>query len=530
MSSPRKKKRKAIKGQRPSAARIKAFKEKYQAHFEKLGDALELYEGEHPDWQDECLYWLADYSLHRLREFIESKDECEISWSSPFVELKFPVECRWFEEDGEPKFSVNTGKITEKDLASKEGALKSLTRLMVRQIEITTLQTVTSYAAYSQKGRRYTPMLGQDAVGYLQSLKSAKERGDAISSLLQPYSTGGGSITFPTDIQPGDTIPESVAIQLSKIKPPLLTVPLKLEKIGDVQVFVIFEVHPLIVNFAKKEAHYPLVIGLSVFTNSSLKAPLPTPPWLCFGKLSKAEQRKLWDSIFETTSARFAQFWPKKRDQLEEAIIDVNLRIRIRKGESVTLGELPAETLRQLVQAGEIIQLDIRNERQASKPLGPEFTAMLKKVESAKTAAEKGTALEHLMIELFSTIRGFRLDSRSKTKTEELDIFIENGSDEPGLRTEGNVILVECKNCSTKCSKDDYVVFYQKMVNRRQRCTLGFLVSWNGFAKTIPLEALRTSRDEPLVILLDGRQIAAAIKQGDFLDLVLKARREAIRS
>jgi hypothetical protein len=151
-------------------------------------------------------------------------------------------------------------------------------------------------------------------------------------------------------------------------------------------------------------------------------------------------------------------------------------------------------------------------------------------VESAKTAAEKGTALENLMVELFSTIRGFRMDSRLKTKTEELDIFIENGSDEPGLRTEGNVILVECKNCSTKCSKDDYVVFYQKMVNRRRRCTLGFLVSWKGFAKTIPLEALRTSRDEPLVILLDGQQIAEAIKQGNFLDLVLKARRDAIRA
>lgn len=530
MASPRKKKGKAAKGKRPSAARIKAFDEKYQAHFEKLGNALDLYEREHPEWQNECLYWLMDYSLRRLREFIEAKEEREISWSSPFVELKFPVECRWFEEGGEPKFSVNTGKITEEDLASEDNALKSLTRLMIRQIEITTLQTVTSYAAYSQEGPRYTPMLGQDAVEYLLSLKSGRERSDAISSLLQPYSTGGGSITLPADIQPGDSIPESVAIQLSKIKPPLLTVPLKLDGIGEAQVFVIFEVHPLIVNFAKKEAYYPLVIGLSVFTNSSLKAPLPAPPWLCFGKLPKTRQRNLWDSIFTATSACFAQFWPQKRDQLEEAIIEVNLRIRVRKGESVALGELPAETLRQLVQSGEIIQLDIRNEGQTSKPLGPEFMAMLQEVERAKTAEQKGKALEKLMVELFSTIRGFRLDSRSKTKTEEIDIFIENGSDEPGLRNEGNVILVECKNCSTKCSKDDYVVFYQKMVNRRKRCTLGFLVSWKGFAKTIPLEALRTSREEPLVVLLDGQQIASAIKGGNFLDFVLKARRDAIKA
>jgi hypothetical protein len=81
-----------------------------------------------------------------------------------------------------------------------------------------------------------------------------------------------------------------------------------------------------------------------------------------------------------------------------------------------------------------------------------------------------------------------------------------------------------------KCSKDDYVVFYQKMVNRRRRCTLGFLVSWKGFAKTIPLEALRTSREEPLVILLDGKQIATAICEGNFLDFLLKARREALKA
>jgi hypothetical protein len=402
--------------------------------------------------------------------------------------------------------------------------------LMVRQIEITTLQTVTNYAAYSQKGRSYTPMLGQESIEYLQSLKSATERRNAVASLLQPYSIGGGSIAYPPDMQPGESIPESVALQLSKVKPPLLTVPLQLEGIGQVEAFVIFEIHPLIVNFAKKEAHYPFVVGLSVFTNPTLKSPLPTPPWLCFKELTAEKQRKFWDSIFDATSARFAQFWPKKRDQLEEAVVEVNARIKIRKGETIALGELPTETLRQLLQAGEVIQLDIQNEGQASKPLGTEFTSMLHAVETAKTAAEKGEALERLMVGLFSTIRGFRLDSRSRTKTEEIDIFIENSSNELGLRGEGNIVLVECKNWSKKCGKDDFVLFYQKMVNRRKRCTLGFLVSWKGFAKTIPLEALRTSREEPLVVLLDGQQIATAISEGNFLEFLLKDRRDALKA
>ena len=51
---------------------MKAFEAKYQAHFEKLGNALDLYEQEHPEWRNECVYWLMDYSLHRLKDFIES--------------------------------------------------------------------------------------------------------------------------------------------------------------------------------------------------------------------------------------------------------------------------------------------------------------------------------------------------------------------------------------------------------------------------------------------------------------------------
>jgi hypothetical protein len=153
MSSPRKVKTPPIKHRAWRESRTS--KKKYEAHFEKLGNALDVYEREHPEWQSECLFWLMDSSLRRLKGFIESKKEREISWSSPFVELKFPVECRWFEQNGEPQFTINTGKITEQDLASEENALKSLTRLVIRQIEITTLQTVTSYAAISKKGRRY---------------------------------------------------------------------------------------------------------------------------------------------------------------------------------------------------------------------------------------------------------------------------------------------------------------------------------------------------------------------------------------
>ena len=524
----RKRKRISKKAAPDIKSRLESFENRFQAHFEKLGDALDRYEKDHPNWQDECLFWLMESSLKRLKSFLCSPKAGKSVWESPLLELKFPVECRWFEEGGEKKFTVNSGRVSETDLETKSSVVKSLTRLMVRQIEITTLQAVTNYAAYSQKGKRYTPMLGQDSLDYLRSLKTDRERGAAITSLLQPCSFGGGTIEFPNTLKPGDQIPKSVAIQLSKIKPPLLSIPFEIDGKMGAQVMVLFEVHPLVVDFSKQTAHYPFIVGLSVLSETVQNIRSAIPPWKYLSELNSTSKSNLWDALLGAAAARLAEFWPRKRVDIEEAIIHVNARIRVRKGEGISLADLPQEALRQLEKVGTVIQFDIRGEGLPAQPLGPEFSSMLTEVGSAKTANLKGKALEKLMVALFSTIKGFKVEAGPRTKTEEIDLFVENGSDEPGLRSEGSVILVECKNWSKKCGKDEYVLFQQKMVNRRTRCTIGFLVSWKGFAKTISLERLRSTRDATLVVLLDGEQVTNAIRDGNFLDCLMKARRDAL--
>jgi hypothetical protein len=82
-----------------------------------------------------------------------------------------------------------------------------------------------------------------------------------------------------------------------------------------------------------------------------------------------------------------------------------------------------------------------------------------------------------------------------RTETEEIDISVVNDSAEPRLRGEGALILAECKNWTRKCGKNEFVVFHAKLENRSQRCTLGFLISWNGFKETVTKEMLRGSRD-----------------------------------
>jgi len=145
-------------------------------------------------------------------------------------------------------------------------------------------------------------------------------------------------------------------------------------------------------------------------------------------------------------------------------------------------------------------------------------------VENAQTANDKGRALEVLAYRLFETIPGFSINDLNKeTETEEIDIIILNNSKDPRFERESVYLLVECKNWSSKCGKDEFVLFKQKIENRGSRCKLGFLVSWNGFAGTITKEMLRGSRGEPQVVLLEGKDVRQAVNSGDFFKVLTVA-------
>jgi hypothetical protein len=110
---------------------------------------------------------------------------------------------------------------------------------------------------------------------------------------------------------------------------------------------------------------------------------------------------------------------------------------------------------------------------------------------------------------------------RLRTATEEIDISIVNGSVEPRLRRESAVILAECKNWSGKCGKDEFVILRAKVENRSRRCSLGFLISWNGFTGTVTKEMLRGSHEETLIVPITGQDIRAAVREGNFTKTLL---------
>lgn len=149
-------------------------------------------------------------------------------------------------------------------------------------------------------------------------------------------------------------------------------------------------------------------------------------------------------------------------------------------------------------------------------------------VDTGKSTDEKGRALEELMCKLFETIPGFKVAERVRTATEEIDILTLNDSADPRLRRESAILLAECKNWTSKCGKDEVVIFREKIENRNRRCSLGFLISWNGFAKTVTKELLRGTREGILIVLLEGKQVRAAVRDGNFIDVLLAAWSDAV--
>ncbi len=153
---------------------------------------------------------------------------------------------------------------------------------------------------------------------------------------------------------------------------------------------------------------------------------------------------------------------------------------------------------------------------------------LVDRVDQTTNANTKGRLLEEFTARLFGSISGISVLGRIRTATEEIDVTLLNGSKDPRLSRESAIIIVECKNWLSKCGKDEFVVFHSKIANRSDRCTLGFLVSWNGFTGTVTSEMLRGSRERTLVVPLAGSDLREAVRSGDATTVIFDAWQKAV--
>ncbi|QCT01393.1 hypothetical protein E6C60_0671 [Paenibacillus algicola] len=176
----------------------------------------------------------------------------------------------------------------------------------------------------------------------------------------------------------------------------------------------------------------------------------------------------------------------------------------------------------------EVSQLFTKATEKYSKYKLIEIPELIQRVETEDDANEKGRLLEELICKIFAEIPGFEVRDRIKSETEEIDIVILNRSDQSFWQKESSLILVECKNWSSKCGKNELVVFKEKILNRRGRAKIGFLVSWNGFAGTFLKEDLRTSQNDVLIIPVTGDDIKRAVSDNNIQETLVELWLDAV--
>lgn len=121
----------------------------------------------------------------------------------------------------------------------------------------------------------------------------------------------------------------------------------------------------------------------------------------------------------------------------------------------------------------------------------------------------KGRLLERSTRLLFSQVNGWRVQGRAMRRlNQEIDIAAINDR-AGGLLGAGNLVLGEAKNWANKVGPDEFTIFRNKMLRSNGMAKLGFLVSVNGFTRGVLTDAVSTSRENALIVLLSAQNFEA---------------------
>lgn len=150
--------------------------------------------------------------------------------------------------------------------------------------------------------------------------------------------------------------------------------------------------------------------------------------------------------------------------------------------------------------------------------------AKYQEAKRTKNVHKKGKALEELIAALIASIEGFTETGRNvNTTDEEIDIVFRNESRDAFWQKESGMILFECKNWhSQRVGKNEFGSFIRKIESRSGRCKLGFLICMEDFAETIQSQMLRSSRDDILVVPINGSDLQSLIESIDRNELLKK--------
>lgn len=165
------------------------------------------------------------------------------------------------------------------------------------------------------------------------------------------------------------------------------------------------------------------------------------------------------------------------------------------------------------------------------------IAAYLESCSNGATTADQGRALEDMICYIFEQVPGISITRRNEMnsfRTEEIDVALWNDTHTDGFHFLPNIILVECKNWSSRVSSSEVNWFDTKLRNRG--LDFGILVAMNGItgdceqrtaAHSIVASALKESRrlvivrKDELLPLRDSSELVRLVKE-KLCDLAVK--------
>lgn len=152
------------------------------------------------------------------------------------------------------------------------------------------------------------------------------------------------------------------------------------------------------------------------------------------------------------------------------------------------------------------------------------------RVQTETDRNRKGKALEDLVQLLFRATPGFeRVTTNLRNEVEEIDVVIENRSDDPAWKQDGSsYILAECKNWSRPCDVPELRNFQGKLTNKFGRANTGFFIAPGGFTQAFIDRRLQDAGGRILIVPVGPDDLISWLEADDRMSVLNELHKRAV--
>jgi len=280
-----------------------------------------------PDWFTRTVLKFTEDGLRSLRHYIEGKEDPEISWENPTVELQYPM-----------NYADLFPILTPETLKSEEDTKEAFVNVILATLEYAVLSSATEGMAVEKRGEESRLLVAPWSPHFkdLENLPTA-ERDEKTVELMAPFSIGGQAVLGPDGEQrslfplhpeafehdlKGEELPEGYRI-VGRSTPPL-TFHGAIDSGEEFTAYPSVQFHPLVCNVDEERSYYPVVVGLHFYASEDLPdrkegEEYPAPSYPDPSTWSKENQEDFWNSLLDYIHKERERLLPEEEEEEDRA-------------------------------------------------------------------------------------------------------------------------------------------------------------------------------------------------------------------